>query len=77
MDATRDTSEIRRKKKDKYHMISHMWNLEYGTNGLIYKTKTDHGCREQTGDCQRDWGEGKGWTRSLGLVDANCNTWNR
>ena len=34
-------SEISAKEKDQYHMISHMWNLKYGTNELIYKTETD------------------------------------
>jgi len=28
-------------EKDKYHMISHLWNLKYDTNELIYKTETD------------------------------------
>ena len=27
--------------KDKYHMISFMWNLKYDTNELIYKTEKD------------------------------------
>ena len=27
--------------KDKYHMITHMWNLKNDTNELIYKTETD------------------------------------
>ena len=27
------------KEKDKYHMISIMRNLKYGTNGPIYKTE--------------------------------------
>ena len=25
-------SKIAQKEKDKYHMISHIWNLKYGTN---------------------------------------------
>ena len=34
-------SEVSQTEKDKYHMISHMWNLIYDTNELIYKTETD------------------------------------
>ena len=28
-------------EKDKYHIISHIWNLKYVTNEVIYKTETD------------------------------------
>ena len=31
-------SEVSQKEKDKYHMISHMWNLSYNTNELINET---------------------------------------
>ena len=34
-------SEVNQKEKDKYHMISHMWNLKYGTNEPVYKTEAD------------------------------------
>ena len=34
-------SEVSQTEKDKYHVISHMWNLKYGTNEFIYKTETD------------------------------------
>ena len=34
-------SEVSQKGKDKCHMISHIWNLNNGTNELIYKTKID------------------------------------
>ena len=34
-------SEVTQKVKDKYHMISHTWNLKYDTNEHIYETKTD------------------------------------
>ena len=33
-------SEISKKEKDKYHMISHIWNLKYNRNELIYETET-------------------------------------
>ena len=29
--------EVSQKEKDKYHMITHMWNLIYGTNAPIYR----------------------------------------
>ena len=35
-------NEVSQTEKDKYHMISHMWNLiKNDTNELIYKTETD------------------------------------
>ena len=34
-------SEVSQTEKDIYHIISHMWNLKYNTNELIYKTETD------------------------------------
>ena len=35
-------SEVCQTEKDKYHMISHMWDLiKNDTNALIYKTETD------------------------------------
>ena len=36
-------SEVSQKEKDKYHMISLMWNLIFKneTNELIYKKETD------------------------------------
>ena len=38
---------------------------------LFTKQKQTHGHREQTCGCQGGEGVGKGWTESLGLVDAN------
>ena len=32
-------SEVNQEEKDKYHMISHMWNLKYGANEPIGKTE--------------------------------------
>ena len=34
-------SKVSQKEKAKYHIISHIWNLKYGTNEPIYKTGTD------------------------------------
>ena len=34
-------SEVSHIEKDKYNMISHMWNLKYDTNELIYETEVD------------------------------------
>ena len=56
-------SEVNQKDKDKYHTISYMWNLKYGTNDLLSK--------KQTCGWPRGMGEAVGWTGSLGLVDVN------
>ena len=34
-------SPASQKKKDKYHVITYMWNLKYGTKEPIYKIETD------------------------------------
>ena len=44
-------SEVSQKKKDKYHMISHIWNLVHGTNEPFHR-KENHGHGEQTCGCQ-------------------------
>ena len=64
-------SEVSHKEKDKFHMISHMCHLKYGTNEPIYETEQTHRHREQTCGCQGGVGEGVGCTGSLGLVAAN------
>ena len=38
-------SEVSQKEKDKYHMISHIWNLIYGTNESFHR-KENHGLGE-------------------------------
>ena len=43
-------SDVSQKEKDKYHMISHIWNLIYGTNKAFHR-KENHGHGEQTCDC--------------------------
>ena len=47
------------------HVITYMCNLKQ-----TEKPQQTHRYREQIDDCQRQ-GVGKGWTESLGLVDAN------
>ena len=64
-------SEISQKEKDKYHMISHLWNLKYDTNVHIYKTEIDSQIQRAHLWLPRDGEEGEGWTESLRLVDAN------
>ena len=39
---------------------------------LSIEKKQNHGLGEQTCSC---WAGGVGWTRSLGLVDANYSIW--
>ena len=42
MDGPRDYhTKWSKSDKDKYYMISHMWNLKNGTTELIYKTEID------------------------------------
>ena len=55
-------SDITQKEKDKYHMVSLMWNLKYGTNEPIYKTETDSQ-REQICCCQGEGG--REWMQTL------------
>ena len=63
-------SEVSQKEKDKYHVISLIsGNLIYDTNECFHRKET-HGLGEQTCVCRGE-GEGVGWTRSLGLTDAN------
>ena len=40
-------SEVRQKEKDKYHVISHIWNLIYGTDESFYR-KENHRLGEKT-----------------------------
>ena len=51
-------SEVSQKKKDKYHLTSHVWNLIYGTNEPFHR-KESHGLGEQTCGC-RGGGRGGG-----------------
>ena len=44
-------SEVNQNKKDKYNMISHIWNLIYSTNETFHRKET-HGLGEQTCGCQ-------------------------
>ena len=48
-------NEINQKEKDKYHTISHIWNLIYSTNESFHRKET-HGHGEQTCGCQRERG---------------------
>ena len=47
-------NEVSQKEKDKYHIISYMWNLKYDTNLSMKQT---HRHREQTCGCQGGGGE--------------------
>ena len=48
--------EVSQKEKDKYHMISHIWNLIYGTMNLSTKKKQTHGHGEQLCGCREGGG---------------------
>ena len=67
-------SEKSQKEKEKYYMISHIWNLIYGTNEPFHR-KQNHVLGEQTYGCQGG-GEGVGWTGNSWLIDANYCLWN-
>ena len=64
-------SEVSQKEKDKYHVISHIWTLKYGTNEPIYKIETDSQTWRTELWLPRGSGEGVGWMGSLGAVNAN------
>ena len=59
-------SEVGQKEKDKDHMISHIWNLIYGTWKLPTEKKQIHGLGEQTCGCQAG-GEGSGMDWEFGV----------
>ena len=40
MVTTRDYHNKWSQEEDKYHTVTHMWNLKYGTNEPIYRTET-------------------------------------
>ena len=66
-------SEVSQKEKDKYHMISYMWNLKYGTDEPIYRTETHRDSQTWRADLwlpRGSW-ERVGWTGSLRLVNTN------
>ena len=52
-------SEVSHIEKDRYNMKSHIWNLKYDTNELIYKTEidshTDCGCNGEEGWRGTNW----------------------
>ena len=52
--------------------ITYMWNLNCGTNELIYKTKIDPWTRRTDMVARASLEEG--WTGSLGLIDVNSYT---
>ena len=53
-------SEVGQKEKDKYHMISHIWNLIYGTNEPFNRKET-HGLGEQIVVAGGRGGRGMAW----------------
>ena len=48
-----------------------MWNLKYSTNEPIYEIETDSQDIKNRLVVAKQEGEEVGWTRYLGLVDAN------
>ena len=77
MDGTRDShTKLSQKEKGKYHMISHTWNLTYGTNEPFHRKKKLMDLENGLMVSKREE-EGVGWTGSLGLIDANYCIWSR
>ena len=56
-------------QKDKYHMISHNWNLISSTNEHLHR-KENHELEEKTCGCLMGEG-GSGRDRELGLIRHN------
>ena len=66
--------EISQKEKDKYHMVSYIWNLIYGTKEPFHR-KENH--RHENRLMVAKWeGKGVGWTGNFKLIDANYCLWN-
>lgn len=61
-------NEVTQKEKDQPHMISHMWSIKYGINGLSTKQKQKQ--NKQTCVCQRGVERG-GLMENMGLVDED------
>ena len=58
-------SQVGQKEKDKYHMLSYIWNLIYGTNEPFHR-KENHEHGEQTCGCQAE-GRGNGMDWEFGV----------
>ena len=67
-------SEVSQKEKDKYHMISHIWNLTYGTKETFHRKQKIMDLENRL-VVAKEKGEGVGCTGSLGLVDENYCIW--
>ena len=65
-------SEVSQKQKDKYYMISLIWNLIYAQINLSTEKKLMD-LENRLVVAKR---EGVGWTGDLGLIDANSCLWN-
>ena len=59
-------NEVSQEEKDKYRMISHIWNPIYGTNEPTYRKETNSWTWRTNSWLPRGKGIG-----NLGLVDAN------
>ena len=69
-------SEVRKKEKDKYRMISLISGIEYKGPNEPFHRKEMHGLGEQTSGCQGGGGRsGMDW--QLGLAEANYCIWSR
>ena len=65
-------SEISQKEKDKYHMISYMWNLSYDTNEPIYETEMESQTWRLVVAKGEGLGEGMEWEVEVSRCELLC-----
>ena len=68
-------NEVSQKEKDKYRMISHIWNLIYGTKETFHR-KENHGLGRTDLWLPRGVWKGVGLPGNLGLIESNYSVWN-
>ena len=64
-------NEISQKDKDKYHMTSHIWNLKYDANELIYERETNSHTQKTNLWLPQGKGSGGGINQDLEIADTN------
>ena len=71
MDATRDSHTKSERERQIPHDVTYMWNLKYGTDEPIYKSRNRLTDMENRLVVSKEEGERSGMDREFGLVDAN------
>ena len=65
-------SEISQTEKEKYHMITHIWNLKRNSMNELTKQKQTHRLREQINGSRGKVGE-TGYLGSPGWTSTHCH----